>query len=114
MVTAPAPGRRFAWSVAAAALGAAVLGVFRLGQQSLWFDELVSMRIARSSWADMWRASTGSEGHSGVYHVTSWLWVGIFGDSEAGLRSLSVVFGIATVATLMLLAKRCSTPASRS
>ena len=103
---APVSERHFPVAVGAAGVAGGLLGLLRISQQSLWYDELVSMEIARASWGEMWEKASGSELHSGVYHVTSWFWVRAFGETEAGLRSLSVVFGVATVVMLMVLAKR--------
>lgn len=40
-----------------------------------------------------------------VFFVVSWLWAAVFGDSEAGIRSLSAVCGVATVPVLYLAAR---------
>ncbi|MBA3654009.1 MAG: glycosyltransferase family 39 protein [Actinobacteria bacterium] len=85
---------------------AVVLGLFRIGAQSLWTDELFSAHVARGSWQAMWSFAAGSEFHSGVYHLASWLWVQAFGDSESALRSPSVVFGVAAMVMVMVTARR--------
>ena len=51
------------------------------------------------------RISTRSELHSGAYHLATWPWVKLFGDSDTALRSLSVVFGVVAVVLLMVLAR---------
>jgi 4-amino-4-deoxy-L-arabinose transferase-like glycosyltransferase len=79
--------------------------LFRIGTQSLWLDELVTMRVAQQPFGTTWSIATGRELHTGLYHLATWPWVRAFGDSEAALRSLSVVFGVATLLVLMALAK---------
>jgi len=98
--------KRFGIALVIAVVAATALGLYRLGRQSLWLDELFSMQVARAPWATTWSVATGRELHSGWYHVMTWPWVRVFGDSESGLRSLSIVFGVATVVVVMLLTRR--------
>lgn len=74
---------------------AAGLRLFRLGEESLWIDEGFSIRDA-------------SEGHFSamrpIYFCLLRLWM-TFGDSEAWLRSLAVVFGVGSVILMYFLAR---------
>src|SRR5262245_35938838 len=98
--------RRFIAAAGTATVAAGVLGAFRIGEQSLWFDELISMQLARESWTEMWAVTSSHELEFAAYHVPSWIVVHVFGDSEAAIRSLSVVFGALAVVLLMVLARR--------
>jgi hypothetical protein len=47
-----------------------------------------------------------SESTPPLYYLAAWVWVRVFGAGEAGLRSLSAVFGTATIVALALIARR--------
>jgi mannosyltransferase len=85
---------------------AAVLRLPTLSQQSFWLDEAYTVRLVRSSLGAMLRALPHSESTPPVYYVLAWAWTRIFGHSEAGLRSLSALAGIATVAVAYAVARR--------
>ncbi|MFI5458525.1 MAG: glycosyltransferase family 39 protein [Isosphaerales bacterium] len=84
---------------AAIVLVATLLRLFQLGRLSFWYDEVVTMRLAR---AGSTRAllellfqidATRAPLHPLLLHF----WTRFFGSSEASARSLSVLCGIATV-----------------
>lgn len=69
-----------------------------LGLQSYHHDEVITaMRILPGSFADMLRAVENSESNPPLYYVLAWGWAKAFGTGEVGLRSLSALFGAATV-----------------
>ena len=47
-----------------------------------------------------------SESTPPLYYLVAWIWVHVFGAGEAGLRSLSALFGTATIVLLALIARR--------
>ncbi|MFI5027473.1 MAG: glycosyltransferase family 39 protein [Solirubrobacterales bacterium] len=95
----PAPSRASALWVLAflIALGAA-MRFASLGEQSYHHDEVVTAaRVIPGSFIDMLRAVKHSESNPPLYYVLAWSWAKVFGTGEYGLRSLSALFGLATV-----------------
>ncbi len=86
------------WAVAGlTALGVAVRFA-SLGLQSYHHDEVITAaRVIPGSFAHMLREVKSSESNPPLYYVLAWAWAKAFGTGEVGLRSLSAVFGAATV-----------------
>jgi mannosyltransferase len=78
------------------ALGAA-LRFATLDLQSFWFDEAVTVGLVKRSLGDMLAHIPDSESTPPLYYVLAWLWSKPFGTGEVGLRSLSALFGTATI-----------------
>ena len=79
------------------ALGAA-MRFASLGEQSFHHDEVITAaRVIPGSFADMLKAVKHSESNPPLYYVLAWGWAKEFGTGEFGLRSLSALFGLATV-----------------
>jgi mannosyltransferase len=88
-----------AWACAAIVLVAAGLRFYQLGRLSFWYDEVVTMRLARA----------GSPGElidrlfeidatrAPLHPLLLQIWLRFFGSSEFAARSFSVVCGIVTV-----------------
>ncbi len=69
-----------------------------LGLQSYHHDEVITvMRVLRGDFGQMLDAVKSSESNPPLYYVLAWLWAKVFGTGEFGLRSLSALFGAATV-----------------
>jgi 4-amino-4-deoxy-L-arabinose transferase-like glycosyltransferase len=77
-----------------------------LGTQSLWFDEAVTAHLLRMDLGAMLRAIPDSESTPPLYYVVAWLWTHLLGTGEVGLRSLSAVFGSATIWVAWALGRR--------
>ncbi|MDX6698989.1 MAG: mannosyltransferase [Solirubrobacteraceae bacterium] len=77
-------------------LGAA-LRFAGIGDQSFWFDESVTAEVVRPGVHGAWDALKASESTPPLYYGLAWLWTRVFGHGEAGLRSLSAVFGTLTI-----------------
>ena len=76
--------------------GAALrFGVLR--QQSFWFDEAATIDLVHKSFSGMVKAIPNEESTPPLYYVLAWGWAKAFGTGEFGLRSLSALFGTATV-----------------
>jgi|GEM_PF-1361730 len=89
-----------------AALVAAVLVRFStLALDSLWFDEAQTVRLLRMPLGEMLAAIGREESTPPLYYVLARAWTSLFGDSEAGLRSLSAVAGVLTVPAGAALAR---------
>src|SRR4051794_1008899 len=85
-------------ALAGVILGAAVLRFSSLTSQSYWFDEVVFTAVpVKASFWDMLSAVRAHQSEPPLYFVMAWPWARVFGESEAGLRSLSALFGVLTV-----------------
>jgi hypothetical protein len=94
------------WALVAmiSALGAA-LRFHDLGRRSLWFDEGVSVGIARLDWYNFARILWRREANMALYYLVLRLWLQLGGE-EAFIRSLSVVFAIATIPVVFLIGRK--------
>jgi 4-amino-4-deoxy-L-arabinose transferase-like glycosyltransferase len=91
------------WAVVAAILLLAL--AFRLpglATRSLWIDELFTEWFAARSFTELWTDVPQFETHPPFYYSILKLWILLFGNSELGLRSLSLVFSLATVLVVTL------------
>jgi mannosyltransferase len=86
------------WALAfLVALGAA-MRFASLGEQSFHHDEVITVaRVIPDGFIHMLREVKSSESNPPLYYVLAWSWAKAFGTSEFGLRSLSALFGLATV-----------------
>lgn len=85
------------------AVGATVLLalIFRLptlSGRSVWMDEAYSYWFSNLSWSDLWTRTPLYETHPPFYYSLLKVWTMMAGTSEAGMRSLSVVASLMTVA----------------
>lgn len=75
--------------------------------QSLWLDEATSVLTARDlSFNEILTEFSPGDFHPPLYYLMLKVWVGIFGASEIGARSMSVVFGLATSPVVFLIGRR--------
>src|ERR1017187_10639841 len=81
------------WGIVA--LGA-VLRLIALGHKSFWLDEIASVVIVRMPGDSFWSWVWHSEGNMALYYVMLRPWLH-FGLSEASVRMLSVLPGIASL-----------------
>jgi mannosyltransferase len=107
----PAPGaeRRAPWpwvALGGVLVLAAALRLSTLGLQSYWFDEGVTVSLLHRGFGAMLRALPHSESTPPLYYVVAWVWARVFGYGEVGLRLLSALAGIGTVALLMACGRR--------
>ena len=86
-------------------LCAALLRFYNLSGQSLWADEGNSVALARRGFAEI-AQRTAFDIHPPFYYWLLKLWIVVFGDSEIGLRSLSVVLGLGLVYLIGVLGTR--------
>jgi 4-amino-4-deoxy-L-arabinose transferase-like glycosyltransferase len=78
---------------------AAALRVWKIGDKNLWLDESLSWESATSSVRQLiWNSATDI--HPPLYYLSLKLWIWMWGDSLAAMRSLSA---IASVVALYLL-----------
>ncbi len=97
------------WALA----GLTVLGVAvrfaSVGLQSYHHDEVITAaRVLPGSFIHMLREVKASESNPPLYYVLAWGWAKLFGTGEAGLRSLSALFGAATVPVAYFVGRELS------
>jgi mannosyltransferase len=89
-----------------AAVGVAVRFA-SLGLQSYHHDEVITvMRVIPGSFTDMLHRVRTSESNPPLYYALAWGWAKAFGSGEFGIRSLSALFGAATVPVGYLVGKQ--------
>jgi 4-amino-4-deoxy-L-arabinose transferase-like glycosyltransferase len=97
-----------AWTAAAVGLLAlgAVLRFGTIGLQSYHHDEVITAhRVLSGSFGDMLHEVRVSESTPPLYYILAWLWSGLFGLHEVGLRSLSALFGVAAIPVAFLIGR---------
>lgn len=81
------------------------LRVYRLGAQSLWYDEAVSAQVAAKGLAELTRWTANDIQPPLYYYILSG-WTRVAGHGEWALRFPSAIFGVLTVAMLWSLGRR--------
>jgi mannosyltransferase len=95
--------RWFFWAVVGLTTLAAAIRFSTLGLQSYRHDEAVTAgRVLVSSLPSTMHEVWVSESTPPLYYLVAWLWSHVFGVHEVGLRSLSALFGTATVPVAFL------------
>ncbi len=106
-VDQPSTSRRAANAIALLSITAcaAALRFHALGAKTFWFDEGVSVGIARLDAYNFLRILWRREANMSLYYILlhAWLWLG---NSEAFIRSLSVIFALATIPAIYFLGRR--------
>lgn len=80
------------------------LRLYRLADANLWWDEALAIWAVRKGLAGvtLW---TAGDVHPPLYFWSLWGWVQLLGESPFAMRSLSVLFGVLTVASVYALGK---------
>jgi 4-amino-4-deoxy-L-arabinose transferase-like glycosyltransferase len=95
------------WVLAAIVATGVAARFASLGVQSFHHDEVITaMRVIPGSLADMLHQVRTSESNPPLYYLLAWGWAKVFGSSEFGLRSLSALFGAATVPVGYLIGRQ--------
>jgi mannosyltransferase len=93
------------WLIAIVAIGGAARFA-TLGVQSFDSGETVTAgRILRSSYAATFHAYSTIERSGPLYYTLAWAWSKAFGVGEIDLRSLSAIFGTATIPVAYLIGR---------
>ena len=77
--------------------------------QPYWGDEILSLQIAghfQDNISGLFQYLQAVEVHPPLYYLLLVAWTKLFGFSEAAVRSLSLIFGLATVALAYFLGKQ--------
>src|ERR1700730_16345292 len=84
---------------------AAVLRLDALTGKSFWFDEGISVDVARLPWLQFLRMMWFGEANMALYYLLLRFWL-TMGSSEGFVRGLSVLFSVATVPPIFFLGAR--------
>ena len=76
---------------------AAAVRCYEPAREGLWLDEAMSVRFARMPLADILTMPPASEYNPPLYYALLHAWVGMWGEGETAVRSLSIVLGVAAV-----------------
>lgn len=81
------------------------LAIWHLTVGSIWFDEAFSAYLLRF---EFWEIAlfTAADVHPPLYYWLLKLWTDLFGTTEAGLRSMSIFFGLIAATFAYLWTKR--------
>ena len=92
-------------TLAVMTVAAAALRFLFLTRKPFWFDECFSVEVARLSWHDMLRLLWRREANMSLYYLLLRGWLH-FGSSPFFIRSLSVIFSLATLPAIFWVAGR--------
>jgi mannosyltransferase len=103
----PRPVPTWLWVVllAVITLVGALLRFHAIGQKNIWIDEGVSIALARLDWYNFLRILWRHEANMTLYYLFLRAWLP-FGSSEAYIRTLSALFGLATIPAVFVLGRR--------
>ena len=94
------------WLVVAVAIGVlVVLAVHDITAKSFWYDEAMSLTLARLAPDRLLAALAGREANGSLYFAVLSVWR-MLGEGEARIRFLSVVFAGATIPLLYVVGRR--------
>jgi mannosyltransferase len=98
-----------AGAAAVATIVAGVLSFLHLSQDSFWVDEGSSVMIADQSFSETWRLLITQELNGSPYFLLLHGWLK-FGRSETFVRSLSVIFAVATIPLVYAIGRKLFHP----
>jgi uncharacterized membrane protein len=82
-----------------------LLRFINLSKASIWHDEGFTMMLVQQDLGNI-LLRTGRDVHPPLHYLLLHFWIKIFGNSELAARSLSVLFGLITIAATFFLVKR--------
>lgn len=74
-------------------------------RQALWLDEAQSVAIASLSLGEI-PGALRQDGAPPLYYIVLHVWIGLFGDGDVAVRSLSMVCSLVTLTLLVVVADR--------
>jgi mannosyltransferase len=81
------------------------LRVYKLDTESLWLDEILSIKLSSIDIPSAIRTLPGNYVHPPIYFIILHIWSRVVGQSEFSLRFLSVLFGPLTAVVTYRLAR---------
>lgn len=82
------------------------LAFYDLDRMGLWLDEVMSLRVAMADWPAMWGFFRTLPEQHPLHYLMLRPWLGWFGTSEVGLRSLSSLLAVPTIPVAFLMLRR--------
>lgn len=82
-----------------------ILRFINLGKGSIWHDEGFTMMLVQRDLGEI-ILRTGRDVHPPLHYLLLHFWIKLFGSSEVAARSLSVLFGVVTIAATFFLVRR--------
>jgi uncharacterized membrane protein len=92
-------------AILAAILAAAALRV-ATANYALWFDELASLVFAHQPLGSLWSDWMARESNPPLYYTLLKGWIALVGEGDVALRLLSILIGLAGIATAWSIAHR--------
>jgi hypothetical protein len=92
-------------AIVALALAAALIRFATIDVQSYWFDEALTAKLLAMPFGDMLSQIPDTELTPPLYYLLAWPWAHVFGTTEAALRSLSALLGVAVVPVAYLVGR---------
>ena len=86
---------RYLWRLLAFVLLAFILRIYRLGAQSLWVDEAITLSRSQQPFLDLLRNMPAE--HAPLYFVLTHFWLLLAGTTDFALRFPSLLFGVLCV-----------------
>jgi len=74
-----------------------LLRIYRLGAESLWLDEGVTVYYARLGLPEIFSRIASEEFNPPLYYSLIHVWIRLAGDSEFSVRMPSVIFGVLSI-----------------
>jgi mannosyltransferase len=101
------PGAWIPWALGTAIAVGAVLRLATLGMQSYHHDEAWTAGVVlHGSLSTTMHKVYATESTPPLYYLLAWGWSKLFGSGEWGLRSLSALFGVATIPVAYVIGRR--------
>ncbi len=82
-----------------------VLHFYGLGKQSLWIDEIFTLRNIECKWSEVLHTSISLNNSPPLYYYCNKLFCSVFGYSEIALRFLSALFASLSIVMLYFFTK---------
>lgn len=73
------------------------LRIYHLSNESIWYDEAYSIKMATSSLHQSLEHIAQYDKHPPLYYLLLRYWINLFGDTEFSTRFLSVIFGFFSI-----------------
>ena len=83
----------------------AFLRTYKLGRQSLWYDESCSVNVASASLPDI-ISGRAKDMNPPFYFILLHFWIKLFDQGEVPLRLLGAIFGVLTIVFAYILGRR--------
>ncbi len=90
----------------AVAIVATFLRFYLIDEKAIWMDEAFSLWVARHGLTEIWRWLIRIDQHPPLYYSLLHVWIGLFGDLQGAVRTLSALASALTVPVFYAAARR--------